>query len=220
MKKFFALISVSMLLLGCGKEEPKVTVEKKENSKVTETVKDKEVKVADTVNNMAKVATTSPKGEVSVVKPYSLKKVEAKRLKWDLPIGWAEREAQGIINAEFSIPNSSDTRCYIIKLHGQGGGIEGNIQRWLGQMCHKPFGTKDEIKLFLKKQLKETTLSGEELLFVDLTPLALEKKAPAVMVGVITYPTFTLYVKMFGLSEKISPLKDDLLKLCRSIRFE
>ena len=184
MRNIIPALLTGFLLLGCGREEPIVTVEK--------VVKNDEITVAE---------------KTDVKRPFS----------WKLPDGWKEKEAQGIVTAEFSVPNLKKGRCYMLKLKGDGGGLTANINRWFGQMCI--MGVNSEITDELTAASRKYKLNdGHEIMILDFTKYAPDGKSPSMVVGIVTYPDSTLYVKLFGVTDEISGLKEQFIAFAASIR--
>jgi len=192
--------ATTIMLASCSKEEPTTYVEKV-------TVKKEAAPVAKQMP-----AVTAPNTDSDI--PSAPKAKEG--LSWNKPASWGEERKGGMILVNFTIPEMKKYRCYISSLRGNGGGLEPNIQRWFGQIGLPQIAEKTKMAEFIAKQ-DEFKIPGAHVMMIDFTTLASNNSAPSMIVGVVSYPDQTLYVKLQGAASEISKHKADLTALTKSI---
>jgi len=139
-------------------------------------------------------------------------------LAWMTPDSWKEEPGKHMRMASFHLindPNAID--CYIIALSGPAGGIEANLQRWLGQLNLQPSDENVNQLIISAEGLK--TKDGLDVKVFDLSSLQpqagpTDKTMLAAMIGL---EKTTVFVKMTGSIESVKANKDNFLKLLGSI---
>ena len=197
----FSLVAVaSTLLTSCSEEKPTTYVEKvSESTDKISTPLAVNKKIEMHQNSDLPAPSKAQEGEPT----------------WTTPSTWGEERTGGMIMAKFSIPNIQDSRCYITQLRGNGGGLEPNIQRWLGQLGLPHISAKTEMAKFIAKQ-NEFRIADANVLIVDFTSLG-EENSKSMVVGVVSYDDITMYVKLQGPKSEIAKHKADLVALTKSI---
>jgi hypothetical protein len=139
-------------------------------------------------------------------------------LAWVSPDGWKEEAGMHMRIASFhpiADPNSID--CYIIALAGPAGGLEANLERWLGQLGLQP--SDDNVNQLTKSAQIFNTKDGLEVKVFDFTTLQTQGNSSdkSMIVAMIPVGQTTVFVKMTGSIESVKQNKDNFLNLLRSI---
>jgi hypothetical protein len=98
------------------------------------------------------VSSTTPRSAAGTASP-SAKAAPALALRWNDPPGWVRKPPSTSMRAaEYVVPraagDSDDGECVVITFGpGQGGGVDENVDRWVGQFSSatKPERTKQEV---------------------------------------------------------------------------
>lgn len=139
-------------------------------------------------------------------------------LAWVSPEGWKEEAGTHMRMASFHpIADPETIDCYIIALGGPAGGLEANLERWLGQLGLQP--SDDNVNQLSKSAQILNTKDGLEIKVFDFTTLQIKGSASdkSMLVGVIALDKTTIFVKMTGSIESVKQNKDNFLKLLKSI---
>jgi hypothetical protein len=139
-------------------------------------------------------------------------------LRWEVPEGWVEEEStqMRVVNLRFG--PEAEGECYLAILPGAGGGVEGNINRWAGQMGLDPLST--EALAALPRQ----NLFGRKAPFVDFVGTYrgmgnIEPIDPARMLGaVLADEQLTFFVKMVGPAGVVEAERKNFEQFCSSLR--
>jgi hypothetical protein len=139
-------------------------------------------------------------------------------LAWGRPDGWTEEAGTHMRMVSFhpiADPNSID--CYIIALAGPAGGLEANLERWLGQLGLQP--SDDNVIQLTKSAQILNTKDGLEVKVFDFTTLKTQSNSSdkSMIVAMIPVGQTTVFVKMMGSIESVKQNKDNFLKLLKSI---
>jgi hypothetical protein len=137
---------------------------------------------------------------------------------WELPQGWKEVAAKGDTRlASFqSIAAPQTIDCYITVLAGPAGGMDANVERWLGQLNLQ--ASDDNLKkIFISSQTLKTK-DGLGIKVFDFTALQtpghlLDK---SMLAAIIALDEKTVFVKMTGSMESVQQNKGNFLKLLGS----
>ena len=139
-------------------------------------------------------------------------------LAWVAPAGWKEEAGKHMRMASFHpVANPQAMDCYIIALAGPAGGLEANLQRWLGQLGLQ--ASDDNVsKLGLSAQTLRTK-DGLEVKVFDFTDLQAQGSPSdkSMIAAMIALNQTTVFVKMTGPIESVKENKDNYLKLLGSI---
>jgi hypothetical protein len=135
-------------------------------------------------------------------------------LTWTAPAGWKNggERMMRVVTFEFG-----DTECYITSLAGEAGGVEGNINRWVGQMGQPELGTA------ALAALPRITALGKEVAMVDVAGnftgmSGLERPGYTLLGTVVPMGGQTVFVKMIGPSAEVEAEKANFVAFCASIK--
>jgi len=139
-------------------------------------------------------------------------------LNWVSPDAWREETGQHMRMVSFHAitdPNAID--CYIIALAGPAGGLEANLQRWLGQL-NLPADV-DQVNQLISTAQSFKTKDGLDVKVFDFTNLQSSeaKSDKSMMAAMIALDKTTIFVKMNGTIDTVNQNKDNFLKLIGSI---
>lgn len=90
-------------------------------------------------------------------------------IKWSVPSGWKAQPQRSMRAATYTVPkaggDAEDGECAVFYFgQGQGGGVEANIKRWIGQFQAPDGGPADSLAKTAK-----ATVSGMPVTRIDLT---------------------------------------------------
>jgi len=139
-------------------------------------------------------------------------------LAWVSPEGWTEEAGTHMRMVSFhSIADPKSIDCYIIALAGPAGGLEANLQRWLGQLGLE--SSDDHVNQLTQSAQTFNTKDGLEVKVFDLTALQAQGASSdkSMMVAMIALEKTTVFVKMTGSIEAVKQNKDNFLKLLGSV---
>jgi hypothetical protein len=152
-------------------------------------------------------------------------------LKYDAPPGWvAKPPASAMRVAEFSLPQSpgdgEDAALAIFFFGGQGGSVEANLDRWIGQMS-QPNGTPS------KDVAKTTHLTshGLTITLVDVTGTYVAEVSPGstdhfhkpgfrLRAAVVETTAGPYFVKLIGPEHTVGRWDDSFVTFLKSLRLE
>lgn len=153
-------------------------------------------------------------------------------LKYDAPAGWVSKPPTSSMRvAEFTLPHISgdaeDATVTVYFFGGQGGTVQANMDRWIGQMAQP--GGKPSKDVAVTSTLK--TKSGLAVTMVDVsgtyvaevTPGSAEKfNKPGFRqrAAVVETPSGPYYVKLTGPAKTVAKWDESFLAFLKSIRLE
>ncbi len=132
------------------------------------------------------------------------------KLAWDLPKGWAEKPGKGMRLASFYlVDNPQEIDVSIVSLGGMAGGLEANLQRWLGQINVQVSDV----------QMQEFIQASQDNIF-DFTQLqkGADSLSKSTIAAMITLGDTTVFVKMTGSIKAVGTYKKDFIALVKSVR--
>jgi len=141
----------------------------------------------------------------------------AEGIAWDVPVGWSVEAGRGMRLVTF---RKGAVECYLTVLGGDGGGIVGNIQRWVGQLGLTP-PTEAEVAA-----LPTVDVLGVESPLLDATGEysgmgAAEPTPDTTMLGIVcVLEDRAIFIKMLGPSAEVSLDRDRFLAFVASMRLE
>ena len=153
-------------------------------------------------------------------------------IKYDAPAGWASRPAASSMRvAEFTLPrvagDAEDGQLTLYYFGGQGGSVQANLDRWIGQMT-QPDGraSKDVATTTTMK-----TTSGLAVTLVDVggtyvaevTPGSKErfnKPGFRLRAAVVETKSGPYFVKLTGPAKTIAKWSESYLAFVRSLRID
>jgi hypothetical protein len=132
-------------------------------------------------------------------------------LAWSLPAGWTQDAERAFRVATFRSSEQPDVECYVTVLHGDGGGLEANVERWRGQL-----GTSAAPADVLER--RALPLLGGEGALVEIRARAPDERA---MLGAVRlFGERALFVKLTGPAAAVDAERARFLELCGSLREE
>lgn len=139
-------------------------------------------------------------------------------LTWTLPEGWKEEPGKHMRMASFysmAYPKAID--CYIIALAGPAGGLDANLERWLGQIGLKV--SDDNLRKLSSSAQALKTKDGLDVKVFDFTLLQSHGNLSdnSMVVAMIPLEQTTVFVKMTGTVRSVKQNKENFLKLLGSI---
>ena len=139
-------------------------------------------------------------------------------LTWAAPEGWTEEAGKHMRMVSFhemADPKAID--CYIIALAGPAGGIEANLERWLGQLGLQ--STADMVNQLSASAKSVTSKDGLEIKVYDFTSLQTQGSPTdnSMIAAMVPVDSTTVFVKMTGSIASVKQNKDNFLKLLGSI---
>lgn len=139
------------------------------------------------------------------------------QFEWAAPDAWKPKAGSSMRLANFSIGDSDEAECYVTLLHGTGGGVEANVNRWRSQMGQPPL-TAEEIAA-----LPKVDVLGKASPFVEIsgsyTDMAGAEHGNALLYALIAeLDGETLFVKMTGPENLMRAEKDHFMAFCQSLK--
>lgn len=139
-------------------------------------------------------------------------------LAWASPEGWKEEAGAHMRMATFhQIADPQAIDCSIIALGGPAGGLEANLNRWMGQLGLQV--SDDNLKQLIISAQDFTTKGGLKAKVFDFTILQTRgvPSDKSMIAAMITVDQTTVFVKMTGSIGSVKQNKDNFLKLLGSI---
>jgi hypothetical protein len=136
---------------------------------------------------------------------------------WSVPAGWTqERDRRGRV-VTLHPAGEPAIECYVSMMGGSGGGVELNVNRWLGQVGATELAPEEISKLPTIPMLGATGVLVESK--GDFTGMAGATKQGAGLLGVVcVLRDRAVFVKLVGPAQKVAAEKDNFLALCRSLK--
>jgi hypothetical protein len=160
-------------------------------------------------------AATAPVSSVAVAAPTPTPATSA-ALRWTTPPGWVEESASGMRLASFRVESGGVTGlCTIVQLAGDGGGLEANIRRWMGQL-KLPVPPDAELRAFAERQETLRTRGGFTGRVVDLAPLG-PPEAPSMLALFLDAGERTVFVKFTAPAAWLAEHRAEFTALCESL---
>ena len=139
-------------------------------------------------------------------------------LAWGTPDGWKQEAGTHMRIVTFHpVIDPGAVDCYIIALGGPAGGLEANLERWMGQLGLP--ASDDNVKQLIISAQDSKTKDGLPAKVFDFTALQSQGSPSdkSMMVAMISLDQTTVFVKMTGTIETVKQNKDNFLKLIGSI---
>jgi len=137
---------------------------------------------------------------------------------WTVPQGWKEESGGGIRLATFHLLTDKEAvDCSIVTLGGMAGGLEANLNRWMGQLGLQV--SDDNLKQLLMTVQNLKTKDGLEAKVFDFTNIQAQGNSSdkSMLAAMIDVDQTTVFVKMTGSIEAVKQNKGNFLKLLGSI---
>jgi hypothetical protein len=158
--------------------------------------------------------------------------IAAAGLKFDAPAGWVSKPpASSMRVVEYTLPkvatDTEDAALAVYYFGGQGGTVQANLDRWIGQMS-QPDGraSKDVAKTTTLKTtsgLNVTVLDVSGTYVAEMAPGAAEhynKPGFKLRAAVIEAPDGPYYVKLTGPAATVAKWNDSYLAFVRSAKVQ
>jgi len=139
-------------------------------------------------------------------------------LTWDAPAEWIESAGSSMRLATFIAgDDQKQIECSIVNLDGAAGGLEANIQRWLGQINLSL--SSEQLLQFLNNQQNIKSKDGFPIKVIDFTELQVNEsgQTPSMLAAVVSLGNMTVFVKMTGSVDAVQFQKSAFIKLCQSL---
>ena len=156
----------------------------------------------------------------------------AASLKFDAPAGWVSKTPSSSMRlADFTLPkvasDAEDATVTVYYFGAQGGSIQANIDRWVGQLA-QPDGraSKDVAKtttLESKSGLKITLLDVSGTYVAEVTPGSAEhfnKPGFRQLAAVVDTPNGPHFVKVVGPAATVAKWEAAVVSFLKSLRWE
>jgi hypothetical protein len=153
-------------------------------------------------------------------------------LKWDVPAGWVSKTPSSSMRlADFTLPRTGtdkeDATFTVYFFGGQGGSVQANLDRWIGQM-QQPDGraSKDAAKtttLSSKAGLKITLVDVPGTYVAEVTPGSAErlnKPGFRQIAAVVETPGGPHFVKLVGPAGTVAKWEASTRSFLQSLRYE
>jgi hypothetical protein len=150
------------------------------------------------------------------------------KVTWTLPGNWMIKDsANGMRIGSFAVGDPSlmntgevDPKAIdisVVQLAGDAGGLQANIQRWMGQVSIK--ASPEEMADLIKSSKKFKTRSGQEGMYVDLTDkLSGDMTQSKTIFGaVIQTADYTVFVKGTGDRVRVLKIIPEIKTFCESL---
>jgi len=142
----------------------------------------------------------------------------ANSLVWQVPAGWVQGAGDQMRLVTFySVNDPRAIDCSITTLTGEAGGLDANLERWLGQLG---ISSTDEILNGLEQSAQSvTSADGHEIKVFDLTHLqGISNKS--MLAAVMNLEGLTVFIKMTGVKDALDANRENYLQLLSSIKQE
>jgi hypothetical protein len=163
---------------------------------------------------------------VALLVPAVVFAESAAGVKWTAPSSWKKDNARGMRVATYSIsPAKGDAEaaeCAVFYFGpGQGGSVEANIDRWVGQF-ETPDGkpvSKPPVKKSTANGLQVTRLDVEGSYLASSGPMSVSVKKPGfkLMGAIVEAPDGPVFFKLTGPAKTVTSAKSDFDKLLSSL---
>ncbi len=142
------------------------------------------------------------------------------KLTWTTPQGWEQSAGTTMRLASFKLikdPTAID--CSIVSLGGMAGGLEANLQRWLGQI--KLSISDEQLREFIANAKTLKTTSGLDVQLFDFTTLQkanTDGATPTILAAMLTVDEATVFIKMNASIAVTKEQRNAFESLVRSVR--
>ena len=184
-----------------------------------------------TIARSAKVGTAGLLGATLAMTALWVAVTCAAALKFDVPKGWVSKPPSTMRVAEFTLAkvtgDAEDASVTVYFFGGQGGSVQANLDRWIGQMA-QPDGkpSKDVAKTSTMQTatgLKVSLVDVSGTYVAEVTPGSTErlnKPGFRQIAAVVETPDGPYFVKLTGPAGTVAKWKDSLDAFVKSLRVE
>ena len=140
----------------------------------------------------------------------------AGKLTWQLPPGWAAYPGSGMYYAILKTgPGEDALEVAIVAMAGEAGGLDANVERWLGQMGRNlPPPKRSE---FMSQKESIHTQGGLDLALFDFNTLVKDGTLGSMMVGVVKPGEYSFFIKVKGKKSDLEKQKTEFVAFCKSL---
>jgi len=138
----------------------------------------------------------------------------ATSVQWTAPAGWVEQPGNPMRIMTFLV-GPGRVECTLTAFPGSVGGIEGNLQRWAGQINVNL--EPDALARFARTPKTFETEGKFPCLVYDFADVAPEAE-PSTLAAILPLDDRTLFVKLTGPRALLAEHKEAFTALCRSLR--
>ena len=137
-------------------------------------------------------------------------------LRWDIPGGWAQRPADGMRKASFTVAGKDGGQAdvSIVVLPGDAGGVLANVNRWRGQLGLDGFSESE-----LAAAASYPKNRAGKILLVDMTGQA-EGSKKRLVAAILPAQGSTWFFKMTGDKTVVAQAKPSFGEFLGSLRFD
>ncbi len=140
----------------------------------------------------------------------------AGNLTWQLPAGWAAFPGTGMFYAILKAGTSENAlEVSIVAMAGDAGGLDANVERWLGQIALKP--SPSDRAAFIAQAESFRTQGGLNLSLLDFNSQVKDGEAPSMLVGVVKPAEFSFFIKVKGKKSDLEKAKKEVMVFCQSL---
>ena len=143
---------------------------------------------------------------------------------WQTPKGWTEQPASGMRLATYAVPargaGGEAARCAVYYFGpGQGGGIDDNIQRWIGEFENPSSPARRTFEVRGMK-VSRVEVSGAYMAHAGMSEGGSESPAPGwtLLGAIVEGPNGALFFKLTGPTATVSPAAKEFDALVASLR--
>ncbi|MCF6286216.1 MAG: hypothetical protein L3K26_13660 [Candidatus Hydrogenedentes bacterium] len=153
-------------------------------------------------------------GSASKDDPASKDSFNPQSITWTAPTGW---EATGELPMRVVTYEIGDVECYITSLSGDAGGVDANINRWVGQMG------QPQLDAAALAALPRILVLGKEAPMIDVSGSftgmsGVERKDYKLLGTVAQMGDQTVFVKLIGPGAEVTAQKENFVAFCASIK--
>ena len=153
-------------------------------------------------------------------------------LKYDAPAGWVSKTPSSSMRvAEFTLPHvpgdAEDATVTVYFFGGQGGTVQANLDRWIGQMAQPDGKASKDVAatstLKTKSGLAVTMVDVSGTYVAEVTPGSKDKfNKPGFRqrAAVVETPGGPHFVKLIGPAKTVAKWDDSFLAFVKSLRIE
>jgi hypothetical protein len=136
--------------------------------------------------------------------------------RWETPKGWTRGRDRSMRVVTLHPGGDTAMECYVSMMAGTGGGVDLNVNRWLGQVGASALPPKEVSKLVTVPMLGATGVLVEST--GDFTGMAGGTKRGSGLLGVVcVLRDRAVFVKLVGPAKNVAEEKANFLSLCRSL---
>ena len=133
-------------------------------------------------------------------------------LAWAAPEGWEEQPGSGMRLATFVVEGGE---CTITSFPGDVGGLQANVERWLGPGQLEIEATAEEAARFIEEAETLSTRGGLTGVFLDFTRFTGVGKG--MLTAVLRNEGASVFVKFMGPGDVLEKNREKFLQLARSL---